>query len=37
VANDDQLGHLVAAIREHARGSHRHELTTQQVLAEVLA
>jgi len=37
VASDDQLGQLVAAIREHARSSHGHELTTQQVLAEVMA
>ena len=37
VASDDQLGQLVAAIREHARSSHGHELTTQQVLAEVVA
>lgn len=36
VASDDQLGQLVAAIREHARASHGHELTAQQVLAEVL-
>jgi hypothetical protein len=37
VASDDQFGQLVAAIREHARSSHGHELTTQQVLAEVMA
>ena len=37
VASDDQVGQLVAAIREHARSSHGHELTTQQVLAEVMA
>ncbi len=37
VANDDQLDHLVAAIREHASGSHGHELTAEQVLAEVTA
>ena len=37
VASDDQFGLLVAAIREHARGSHGHELTNQQVLAEVTA
>ena len=35
VASDDQFGHLVAAIREHARCSHGQELTAQQVLAEV--
>jgi hypothetical protein len=37
VASDDQFGQLVAAIREHAHSSHGHELTTQQVLAEVTA
>jgi hypothetical protein len=37
VASDDQFGQLVAAIREHAHSSHGHELTTQQVLAEVMA
>ena len=37
VASDDQLGHLVAAIREHASGAHGHELTDAQVLAEVSA
>ncbi len=37
VASDDQLGLLIAAIREHARGSHGQELTAQQVLAEVTA
>ena len=37
VASDDQLAQLVAAIREHARSSHGHELTTEQVLAEVMA
>jgi hypothetical protein len=37
VASDDQFSQLVAAIREHARSSHGHELTTQQVLAEVMA
>ena len=37
VASDDQFSHLVAAIREHARSSHGHELTAQQVLAEVMA
>ena len=35
VASDDQFSQLAAAIREHARSSHGHELTTQQVLAEV--
>lgn len=36
-ATDDQLAHLVAAVREHASGSHGHELTDDQVLAEVSA
>jgi hypothetical protein len=35
VATDDQLDHLVAAIREHAKGTHDHELTREQVLAEL--
>ncbi len=35
VATDDQLGHLVSAIREHASGSHGHELTDDQIMAEV--
>jgi hypothetical protein len=35
VATDDQLDHLVAAIQEHAFGSHDHELTRAQVLAEL--
>jgi hypothetical protein len=37
VASDDQFGLLIDAIREHARSSHGHELTIQQVLAEVTA
>lgn len=37
VAGDEQLDHLVSAIREHASGSHGHELTKEQVLAEVSA
>jgi len=37
VANDEQLDHLVAAIREHASGSHDHQLTAEQVRAEVTA
>lgn len=37
VAADDQLDHLVAAIREHASGSHGHDLTRDQILAEVSA
>jgi hypothetical protein len=35
VATDDQLDHLVAAIQEHAKGSHEHEVTREQVLAEL--
>ena len=35
VATDDQLDHLVTAIREHAKGSHDYELTREQVLAEL--
>ncbi len=35
VPTDSQLDHLVAAIREHARASHGHELTSAEVLAEV--
>ena len=34
-ATDDQLDHLVAAIREHAKGSHDHEVTREHVLAEL--
>jgi quercetin dioxygenase-like cupin family protein len=37
VASDEHLDHLVAAIREHASGSHDHELTREQILAEVSA
>jgi ketosteroid isomerase-like protein len=35
VATDDQLDHLVAAIREHAKGSHDHEVSRESVLAEL--
>jgi hypothetical protein len=35
VASDEQFGQLVAAIREHMRGTHGHELTAQQVVAEL--
>jgi hypothetical protein len=34
-ATDDQLDHLVAAIQEHAKGSHDHEVTREHVLAEL--
>jgi hypothetical protein len=32
---NDQVGHLVAAIQEHAKGSHGHDLTREHVLAEI--
>ena len=35
IRGDDQLDHLVAAIREHAKGSHDHEVTREHVLAEL--
>ena len=35
VATDDQLDHLVAALREHAKGSHDYEVSREQVLAEL--
>jgi hypothetical protein len=35
VATDDQLDHLVAAIQEHAKGSHDHEVTREHVLDEL--
>lgn len=37
VATDDQVDHLVTAIREHASASHGHDLSAEQVLAEVSA
>jgi hypothetical protein len=37
VASDEQFGLLVDAFREHALSSHGHDLTVQQVLAEVTA
>lgn len=37
VASDDQLDHLAAAIGEHAAHAHGHELTREQILAEVSA
>ena len=37
VASNDQLDHLVAAVQQHAAGSHGHELTSEQILAEVSA
>jgi len=35
VPTDDQLDHLVSAIREHAKGSHDQQLSREQVLAEL--
>ncbi len=35
VHGEDQLEHLVAALREHASSSHGHELTREEILAEV--
>jgi hypothetical protein len=35
IATDDQLDHLVTAVREHAKGSHGHEVSRDQVLAEL--
>jgi hypothetical protein len=37
ISGDDQLDHLVAAIQQHALGSHGHELSREHVLAEVTA
>ncbi len=35
VESGSAVEHLVAAVQEHARGSHDHELTSEQILAEV--
>jgi hypothetical protein len=35
VAADDQLDHLVAAIQQHAKGSHDHTVTREHVLTEL--
>jgi hypothetical protein len=35
VASDDLLDHLVAAIQQHASGSHGHQATREQVLASL--
>jgi len=35
VADDHQIDHLVAAVQEHARASHDHEFTREQVLTEI--
>lgn len=34
-ARDDALDHLVAAVQEHARGSHDQEVTREHILAEL--
>jgi ketosteroid isomerase-like protein len=35
VAGDDQVDHLVTAVQEHARAAHAHDLTTEEVRAEM--
>ncbi|MGA8679709.1 MAG: cupin domain-containing protein [Acidimicrobiales bacterium] len=35
IENDDALDHLVAAVQEHARGSHDHDATREHILAEL--
>lgn len=35
VANDDQLDHLVAAIQQHASGSHGHDVSREHIVAEL--
>ena len=35
VATDNHLDHLVAAVREHAAGSHDHQVSREQVLVEL--
>jgi hypothetical protein len=35
VATDDHLDHLVAAIQEHASGSHGQEVSREHVLSEL--
>lgn len=37
IASDRELDHLVAAVREHASASHGHELSVDEVMAEVTA
>ena len=34
IENDDAIDHLVAAVQEHARSSHDHDLTRDSILAE---
>jgi len=35
IATDDQLDHLIAAMQEHARGSHTHTLTRADILTNI--
>jgi predicted small metal-binding protein len=35
IEGDDALDHLVAAVQEHARGSHDHDATREHILAEL--
>jgi quercetin dioxygenase-like cupin family protein len=35
IARDDQTDHLVAAVQQHASGSHGHDVTREHVLAEL--
>ena len=35
VETDNALDHLVAAVQEHARGSHDHDVTQEHILAEL--
>ena len=35
VGRSDQIEHLIAAVREHARRSHDHELTREHILSEL--
>jgi hypothetical protein len=35
VESEDAVDHLVAAVQEHARASHDHEVTSEQILAEL--
>jgi len=37
IAADDQLDHLVTAVRQHADSTHGHELTREEVLADATA
>ena len=35
VGRSDELDHLIAAVREHASGSHGHDLTREHILSEL--